>query len=68
MAPAIRLGPQFSCLPYTRTFCLTNQGRRPQQIYWTTEGFHPFKKKKRPDYNPDDMKYQVGITRRWIST
>jgi hypothetical protein len=44
IVPAVKLGSQFSCQPCTRVFCLTNRGRRPQQIYWTTEGFHPFMK------------------------
>ena len=59
MAPAIRLGPQFSCQPVARMFQLTNRGRRSQQIYWSTEGFPSFKTRRKPDYNPDDMKYQV---------
>lgn len=59
IVPSVQLGAQFSCQPCSRVFCLTNKGRRPQQIYWTTEGFHPFKAKKRTDYNPNDMRFQV---------
>ena len=59
LAPAVKLGPQFSCQPVRRSFCLTNSGRRPQQIYWTTEGFAPHRTKKKPEYNPDDMRFQV---------
>ena len=36
-----------------------NSGRRPQQIYWTTEGFLPYRTKKKTAYNPDDMRFQV---------
>lgn len=59
LAPAVKLGPQFSCQPVKRWFQLTNSGRRPQQIYWTTEGFLPYRTKKKPEYNPEDMRYQV---------
>ena len=59
LAPAVKLGPQFSCQPVKRWFRLTNSGRRPQQIYWTTEGFLPYRTKKKPEYNPDDMRFQV---------
>ena len=59
LAPAVKLGPQFSCQPVKRWFHLANSGRRPQQIYWTTEGFLPYRAKKKPEYNPDDMRFQV---------
>lgn len=59
LAPAVKLGPQFSCQPVKRCFWLTNSGRRPQQIYWTTEGYLPYRTKKKPEYNPDDMRFQV---------
>lgn len=59
LAPAVKLGPQFSCQPVKRWFRLTNSGRRPQQIYWTTEGFLPYRTKKKTEYNPDDMRFQV---------
>ena len=60
MAPVVELGPQFSCHPCSQLFCLTNKGRRSQQIYWTTEGFSPFKTRRKTDYNPEDMKYHVS--------
>ena len=59
LAPAVKLGPQFSCQPVRKWFKLTNSGRRPQQIYWTTEGFLPHRTRKKIEYNPDDMRYQV---------
>ena len=59
LAPAVKLGPQFSCQPVKRWFRLTNSGRRPQQIYWTTEGFLPYRTKKKTEYNPEDMRFQV---------
>lgn len=59
LAPAVKLGPQFSCQPVKRWFKLTNRGRRPQQIYWTTEGFLPYRTRKKTEYNPEDMKFQV---------
>lgn len=59
LAPAVKLGPQFSCQPVKRWFTLMNSGRRPQQIYWTTEGFLPYRTKKKTAYNPDDMRFQV---------
>ncbi|XP_068693384.1 hydrocephalus-inducing protein homolog [Montipora foliosa] len=58
LAPAVKLGPQFSCQPLRRSFKLTNRGRRPQQIYWTTEGFLPYRTRKKTEYNPDDMRFQ----------
>ena len=62
LAPVVKLGPQFSCQPVRRSFCLTNSGRRPQQIYWTTEGFAPHRTKKKPEYNPDDIGNRVIST------
>ena len=67
LAPAVRLGPQFSCQPVSRMFQLTNRGRRPQQIYWSTEGFPPFRTRRKPEYNPEDMKYQVTALSALIS-
>ena len=60
MAPTVNLGPILSSRLCTRTFRFTNKGRRSQQIFWTTEGFPHARTRKKQDYNPDDVKYQVG--------
>ncbi|XP_067158936.1 hydrocephalus-inducing protein homolog [Apteryx mantelli] len=42
-APELNLGPHFSQEPCYYHFKITNQGRRTHLLYWTTEGFAPFR-------------------------
>ncbi|XP_074864560.1 hydrocephalus-inducing protein homolog isoform X2 [Carettochelys insculpta] len=42
-APALNVGPHFSLDPCCYRFKITNRGRRTHQLYWTTEGFPPFR-------------------------
>ncbi|XP_042653703.1 LOW QUALITY PROTEIN: hydrocephalus-inducing protein homolog [Tyto alba] len=42
-APELNLGPHFSLDPCCYHFKITNKGRRTHQLYWTTEGFAPFR-------------------------
>ncbi|XP_059569698.1 hydrocephalus-inducing protein homolog [Alligator mississippiensis] len=42
-APEFNLGPHFSLDPCSYHFKITNCGRRTHQLYWTTEGFPPFR-------------------------
>ncbi|XP_075367152.1 hydrocephalus-inducing protein homolog [Mycteria americana] len=42
-APELNLGPHFSLDPCCYHFKITNKGRRTHQLYWTTEGFTPFR-------------------------
>ncbi|NXG37545.1 HYDIN protein, partial [Dromaius novaehollandiae] len=44
-APELNLGPHFSQEPCYYRFKITNQGRRTHQLYWTTEGFAPFRQR-----------------------
>ncbi|XP_071670318.1 hydrocephalus-inducing protein homolog isoform X2 [Patagioenas fasciata] len=44
-APALNLGPHFSLDPCCYHFKITNKGRRTHQLYWTTEGFAPFRQR-----------------------
>uniref|UniRef100_A0A8B9BFH4 HYDIN axonemal central pair apparatus protein n=1 Tax=Anser brachyrhynchus TaxID=132585 RepID=A0A8B9BFH4_9AVES len=44
-APALTLGPHFSLGPCCYHFKITNKGRRTHQLYWTTEGFAPFRQR-----------------------
>ncbi|NXI70129.1 HYDIN protein, partial [Anseranas semipalmata] len=46
-APALTLGPHFSLDPCCYHFKITNKGRRTHQLYWTTEGFAPFRQRDR---------------------
>uniref|UniRef100_A0A8C3CDK8 HYDIN protein n=1 Tax=Cairina moschata TaxID=8855 RepID=A0A8C3CDK8_CAIMO len=46
-APALTLGPHFSLSPCCYHFKITNKGRRTHQLYWTTEGFAPFRQHDR---------------------
>ncbi|NWY49823.1 HYDIN protein, partial [Chionis minor] len=43
-APELNLGPHFSLDPCCYRFKITNKGRRTHQLYWTTEGFAPFRR------------------------
>ncbi|XP_065590283.1 hydrocephalus-inducing protein homolog [Cyrtonyx montezumae] len=43
-APQLNLGPHFSLSPCSYRFKITNKGRRIHQLYWTTEGFAPFRR------------------------
>ncbi|XP_065590287.1 hydrocephalus-inducing protein homolog [Cyrtonyx montezumae] len=44
-APQLNLGPHFSLSPCSYHFKITNKGRRIHQLYWTTEGFAPFRRR-----------------------
>ncbi|KAF1661855.1 hypothetical protein FQA23_0006661, partial [Aptenodytes patagonicus] len=46
-APELNLGPHFSWDPCCYHFKITNKGRRTHQLYWTTEGFAPFRQRHR---------------------
>ncbi|XP_009881567.1 PREDICTED: hydrocephalus-inducing protein homolog [Charadrius vociferus] len=46
-APELILGPHFSLDPCCYRFKITNKGRRTHQLYWTTEGFAPFRQRDR---------------------
>ncbi|NXS73554.1 HYDIN protein, partial [Pandion haliaetus] len=46
-APELNLGPHFSLDPCCYRFKITNKGRRTHQLYWTTEGFTPFRHRDR---------------------
>ncbi|XP_035754614.1 hydrocephalus-inducing protein homolog isoform X2 [Egretta garzetta] len=46
-APELNLGPHFSLDPCYYCFKITNKGRRTHQLYWTTEGFAPFRQRDR---------------------
>ncbi|XP_054055083.1 hydrocephalus-inducing protein homolog isoform X14 [Rissa tridactyla] len=46
-APELSLGPHFSLDPCCYRFKITNKGRRTHQLYWTTEGFAPFRQRDR---------------------
>ncbi|NWW42685.1 HYDIN protein, partial [Pedionomus torquatus] len=46
-APELNLGPHFSLDPCCYHFKITNKGRRIHQLYWTTEGFAPFRQRDR---------------------
>ncbi|NXL46323.1 HYDIN protein, partial [Podilymbus podiceps] len=46
-APELKLGPHFSLDPCCYHFKITNKGRRIHQLYWTTEGFAPFRQHHR---------------------
>ncbi|XP_046781643.1 hydrocephalus-inducing protein homolog isoform X4 [Gallus gallus] len=46
-APELNLGPHFSLSPCSYHFKITNKGRRTHQLYWTTEGFAPFRQRDR---------------------
>ncbi|NXC39739.1 HYDIN protein, partial [Penelope pileata] len=47
-APVLNLGPHFSLSPCCYHFRITNKGRRVHQLYWTTEGFPPFRQRDHP--------------------
>ncbi|XP_075621905.1 hydrocephalus-inducing protein homolog [Balearica regulorum gibbericeps] len=46
-APELNLGPHFSLDPCCYRFKITNKGRRTHLLYWTTEGFAPFRQRDR---------------------
>ncbi|NXX62461.1 HYDIN protein, partial [Scopus umbretta] len=46
-APELNLGPHFSLDSCCYRFKITNKGRRTHQLYWTTEGFAPFRQRDR---------------------
>ena len=58
--PVWDIGPFFSNTTYRQTFVFTNNGRKIQQVYWMTEGFSMTKKKKQ-DYNVEDMRYRTQL-------
>lgn len=52
----------YSNRPLKKTIKLTNNGRRHQQLVWSTDGFSALGKAKKDmaNYNPLDMKFRVG--------
>ncbi|XP_075289556.1 hydrocephalus-inducing protein homolog [Opisthocomus hoazin] len=46
-APELNLGIRFSLHPCCYRFRITNKGRRTHLLYWTTEGFAPFRQRDR---------------------
>ncbi|XP_075290237.1 hydrocephalus-inducing protein homolog isoform X3 [Opisthocomus hoazin] len=46
-APELNLGTRFSLDPCCYRFRITNKGRRTHLLYWTTEGFAPFRQRDR---------------------
>uniref|UniRef100_A0A8C8B419 HYDIN protein n=1 Tax=Otus sunia TaxID=257818 RepID=A0A8C8B419_9STRI len=46
-APELNLGPHFSLDPCCYHFKITNKGRRTHRLYWSTEGFGPFRQRDR---------------------
>ncbi|KAK6174452.1 hypothetical protein SNE40_017727 [Patella caerulea] len=60
LSDVLDLGPNFSNRTLKQTFKLTNQGRRHQQLVWSTEGFGTIGKARREmaAYNPLDMKFR----------
>lgn len=55
------LGPHFSNKPCVKKFKITNNGRRLQQLVWTTDGFPLVKPRKDPLYDARDIRYKVMI-------
>ncbi|XP_041964608.1 hydrocephalus-inducing protein homolog isoform X2 [Alosa sapidissima] len=56
-APSLDLGDHFSSGPCQYHFRLTNRGRRYHQLFWTTEGQIPFRRRiTMPKCSPRDMK------------
>ncbi|XP_035827636.1 hydrocephalus-inducing protein [Aplysia californica] len=47
LGPVLDLGPNFSNRQLTKTFKLTNRGRRLQQLVWLTDGYIPLSKAKK---------------------
>ncbi|XP_057292027.1 hydrocephalus-inducing protein-like [Hydractinia symbiolongicarpus] len=56
--PVYTIGPYFSNHTFQQKFRFYNKGRRPQQIYWLTEGFALSKTRRKQEYNAEDMKYR----------
>ena len=56
--PTWNVGAQLSSRKYSQKFRFYNKGRRPQQIYWMTQGFAQRKSRKKQEYNKNDMKYK----------
>ncbi|XP_066540500.1 hydrocephalus-inducing protein homolog isoform X2 [Hoplias malabaricus] len=50
-APRLDLGAHFSSGPYQYHFRLSNRGSRLHQLYWSTEGFPPFRRRGPPSIN-----------------
>ena len=55
----MNLGPHFSNSPCIKKFKITNNGRRLQQLVWTTDGFPLVKPRKDPLYDARDIKFKV---------
>ncbi|NXI51133.1 HYDIN protein, partial [Chloroceryle aenea] len=47
LTPELNLGPHFSLDSCCYRFKVMNRGRRTHQLYWTTEGFAPFRQRDR---------------------
>ena len=62
LGPKMDLGPLLSSRTLEKTIRFVNKGRRPQQIYWSTEGFSASSRaqKRNTSYNKDDMKFKVS--------
>ncbi|XP_074644164.1 hydrocephalus-inducing protein homolog [Tubulanus polymorphus] len=57
--PVLDLGPHFGSTACRRTFKMTNNGRRHQQLVWSTEGFTMVRSKKDPvPPNVKDIKFK----------
>ncbi|XP_059713712.1 hydrocephalus-inducing protein homolog [Haemorhous mexicanus] len=48
LVPRLDLKSHFSFTPCLYHFKVTNRGRRPQRLYWSTEGFRAFRRSTRP--------------------
>ncbi|XP_050835037.1 hydrocephalus-inducing protein homolog [Serinus canaria] len=48
LVPRLDLKSHFSLTPCFYHFTLTNRGRRPQRLYWSTEGSRTFRRSTRP--------------------
>lgn len=55
----MNLGPHFSNSPCVKKFRITNNGRRLQQLVWTTDGFPLVKPRRDPLYDARDIKFKV---------
>ena len=70
MSPLLNLGPHFSKGVCSRSFTLTNMGRRHQSLVWSTEGFsltsRPLNKRhgSLAPINSKDMKFKVSVGHR----
>ena len=63
--PGVHLGTFFTHGQYKNTFTLTNRGRRPQALSWSTDGFSASQLKKAEMYirrqDPNDVRVRQRI-------